>query len=54
MTTCGTHVMASVQDLDKCSASKGASYAIPCYPKYSWKQSIMIHCDQVTYSLFDQ
>ena len=30
LTICGVHIMASVQDLWMCSASRGASYAIRC------------------------
>jgi len=30
ITICGTHTMASVQDLGKCSVSRGASYVILC------------------------
>ena len=42
VTICGTHVMASVQDLSKFRASRGISYAIfclNCYPKGS--QSVL-------------
>ena len=32
---CGTHVMASVRDLDKRNASRGTSYAVLCLQHYS-------------------
>jgi len=45
VTIYGTHIMASVRDLGKCSASRGVSYIILClmFEGLEAKQSIMIH-----------
>jgi len=47
MTICGTHVMALVQDLGKCSASRGVSYAILCLDCRTYDNHFLSFCHSV-------